>query len=88
MMIRTTIRTIIPNHKPRGKAALKLVFATMIQAAERWCRVSTTDLECRQLKLLRAELGLDPPPAATEPQARRKAAAHDQQSRFYRTLRT
>jgi putative transposase len=46
-------------------AAMKLVFATMIRAAERWCRVSISDLERHQLKLLRAELGLDPPPATT-----------------------
>jgi putative transposase len=57
------------------KAALKLVFATMIRAAERWCRVSVSDLERHQLKLLRAELGLDPPPATTEPKTRRKAVA-------------
>jgi putative transposase len=57
------------------KAALKLVFATMIRAAGRWCRVSVSDLERHQLKLLRAELGLDPPPAATEPKTRRKAVA-------------
>jgi putative transposase len=48
------------------KAALKLVFATMIRAAERWCRVSVSDLERHQLQLLRAELGLDPPPADTD----------------------
>lgn len=52
-------------------AAMKLVFATMIRAAERWCRVSISDLERHQLKLLRAELGLDPPPAST---SRRKTA--------------
>jgi transposase-like protein len=45
------------------KAAMKLVFATLIRAADRWCRVSISDLERHQLKLLRAELGLDPPPA-------------------------
>ena len=45
------------------KATMKLAFATMIRSAERWCRVSITDLERHQLKLLRAELGLDPPPA-------------------------
>jgi putative transposase len=45
------------------KAAMKLVFATMIRAADRWCRVSISDLERHQLKLLRIELGLDPPPA-------------------------
>ena len=42
---------------------MKLAFATMIRAADRWTRVSITDLERHQLALLRAELGLDPPPA-------------------------
>jgi hypothetical protein len=41
------------------------VLATVIRAADRWCRVSISDLERHQLKLLRAELGLDPPPADT-----------------------
>src|SRR5689334_4792625 len=45
------------------KAAMKLVFATLIRAADRWCRVSISDLERHQLALLRTELGLDPPPA-------------------------
>jgi hypothetical protein len=59
------------------RAALKLVFATMIRAADRWCRVSITDLERHQLRLLRAELGLDPPPAADDakPVHRKRAAA-------------
>jgi putative transposase len=48
------------------KAAMKLVYATMIRAADRWCRVSISDLERHQLTLLRAELGLDPPPANTD----------------------
>ncbi len=48
------------------KAAMKLVFATLIRAADRWCRVSISDLERHQLRLLRAELGLDPPPANTD----------------------
>jgi putative transposase len=48
------------------KTTLKLVFATMIRTAQRWCRVSINDLERHQLKLLRAELGLDPPPAGTD----------------------
>ena len=47
------------------QAAMKLVFATLIRAADRWCRVSISDLERYQLTLLRAELGLDPPPANT-----------------------
>jgi len=53
-------------------AAMKLVFATMIRAAQRWCRVSISDLERHQLKLLRAELGLDPPPAADERKTHRR----------------
>jgi len=58
------------------KAAMKLVFATMIRTAERWCRVSISDLERHQLRLLRAELGLDPPPATNQQHTcRRKAAA-------------
>jgi transposase-like protein len=47
-------------------AAMKLVFATMIRAAARWCRVSVTDLERHQLTLLRTELDIDPPPAGTD----------------------
>ncbi len=42
-------------------ATMKLAFATMIRASQRWCRVSINDLERHQLRLLRAELGLDPP---------------------------
>lgn len=44
------------------RATMKLAFATMIRSAERWSRVSINDIERHQLKLLRAELGLDPPP--------------------------
>jgi hypothetical protein len=54
---------------------MKLVFATMIRAAERWCRVSISDLERHQLKLLRAKLGLDPPPATERKTTRRKTVA-------------
>ena len=45
------------------RSAMKLVFAVLIRAAERWCRVSVSELERQQLRLLRRELGLDPPPA-------------------------
>jgi putative transposase len=45
------------------RATMKLAFATMIRAAQRWSRVSVNDIERHQLKLLRIELGLDPPPA-------------------------
>ena len=39
---------------------MKLVFATMIRTADRWCPVSISYLERHQLRLLRAERGLDP----------------------------
>lgn len=59
------------------RSAMKLVFATMIRAAGRWCRVSISDLERHQLQLLRVELGLDPPPAThdTKKDRRRSVAA-------------
>src|SRR5690606_7316208 len=59
-------RTKVIGRFPDEKAAMKLVFACMIRAADRWCRVSISDLERHQLRLLRAELGLDPPPADTK----------------------
>lgn len=58
------------------KATMKLAFATMIRAAERWCRVSITDIERHQLRLLRAELGLDPPPRSDEDEAPSRRRAH------------
>jgi hypothetical protein len=54
---------------------MKLVFATLVRAADRWCRVSVSDLERHQLKLLRAELGLDPPPTNKHDQTRRHKTA-------------
>jgi putative transposase len=66
-------RTKVIPRLTSEKATMKLAFATMIRAAERWCRVSINDVERHQLKLLRAELGLDPPP--TEDQARRRRPA-------------
>ena len=44
------------------KSAMKLVFATLIRASDRWSRVSVSDLERKQLGVLRQELGIDPPP--------------------------
>jgi hypothetical protein len=54
------------------KATMMPTFATMIRSAERWCRVSVGDLERHQLKLLRAELGLDQPPAEDRTTQRRR----------------
>ena len=72
-------RTKVAGRLPDEKAAMKLVFATMIRAANRWCRVSVSDLERHQLRLLRADLGLDPPPTTDEQKktttTRRKSVA-------------
>jgi transposase-like protein len=70
-------RTKVIGRFTDERSAMKLVFATMIRAADRWCRVSISDLERHQLKLLRAELGLDPPPANTNDRKnhRRKSVA-------------
>jgi transposase-like protein len=59
------------------RSAMKLVFAVLIRAADRWCRVSVSELERQQLKLLRRELGLDPPPAdeGKETNRRKRTAA-------------
>jgi transposase-like protein len=54
------------------RAAMKLAFATMIRSADRWCRVSVSDLERHQLKLLRIELRLDPPPTEDHATRRRR----------------
>jgi hypothetical protein len=53
----------------------KPVFASMNRTSDRWCRVSITDLERHQLRLLRAELGLVHPSQPTNSTRRRKAAA-------------
>jgi putative transposase len=63
---------VIPRLRSE-KAALKLAFATMVRASERWCRAPVSDLERCQLELLRAELGLDPPPTDNEADRRRRA---------------
>jgi transposase-like protein len=44
------------------KSAMKLVFATLIRVSESWSRVLVSELERQQLKLLRRQLGIDPPP--------------------------
>lgn len=49
-----------------GRARTGVGSATMIGAVDRWCRVSISNLERHRLTRLRAELGLDPPPASTD----------------------
>lgn len=47
------------------KSCLKLVFATLVRASQRWQRIRITDLEMRQLDVLRANLFPDPSPEST-----------------------
>lgn len=50
------------------RSCLRLVFATLWQASERWQRVSFTDLDLAMLRHLRRELELDPStPKASPP---------------------
>lgn len=65
---------IIPRFTDE-RSAMKLVFAVLIRAAERWSRVSISELERVQLKLLRRELGLDPPPREEVKAHRTRVAA-------------
>ena len=58
------------------KTTMKLAFATMLHSAERWCRVSVNDIERHELRLLRAELGLDPSPAENRSTNQRRTAQH------------
>ena len=57
------------------RSAMKLVFATLIRCAERWSRISVSDLERRQLRALRRELGVDPPPSDERAEVRRRRRA-------------
>ena len=52
---------VIPRLRDE-KSAMKLVFATLIRCSDRWYRVSFSDLERQQVRLLRRDLGIDPPP--------------------------
>lgn len=54
------------------KSAMKLVFATLIRVSDRWSRVSVSDLERQQLRLLRREFGIDPDPADDAKEVNRK----------------
>lgn len=71
------------------RSAMKLVFAVLIRCSERRSRVSITDIERHQLRLLRAELGIDP----RRRRKRRGSARGEGRSRdsgrlTYRRLRT
>jgi putative transposase len=47
------------------RSCLKLAFGALERAARRWQRVTITELEQRQLELLRKDLEPDPPPGST-----------------------
>lgn len=67
---------VIPRFNDE-RSAMKLVFATLIRCSDRWQRVSITELERGQLRLLRRELGVDPPPPTEDrstKRSKRKAA--------------
>ena len=57
------------------KTAMKLVFATLIRTAQRWSRIAVSDLERHQLRLLRQELGIDPPPTSKEDKTTKETIA-------------
>jgi putative transposase len=63
-------RTKVIPRLMHEKSAMTLVFATLIRVSERWSRVSVSELERKQLKLLRRELGIDPPPDGRRGQRR------------------
>lgn len=46
------------------RSCLKLVFATLWQASERWQSVRMSDIECKQLDVLRVELKLENVPSS------------------------
>ena len=55
-------RTKIIPYFTTEKSCLKLVFATLWRASERWQRVRITELEQKQLDVLASDLGLRPGP--------------------------
>ena len=55
------------------KSCLKLVFATLMQASERWQNVGMGEVEVAMLKQLRRELGLEPPALSGRSERQRQA---------------
>ena len=52
-------RTKVIPHAFGERAVLKLVYAALIRAAERWRSIRTTEFEQRQLKAIRDEIDRD-----------------------------
>ena len=57
------------------RSAMKLIFATLMRVSDRWNRVSVSEIERQQLRLLRQQLGIDPPPEGVPKQVRRRKKA-------------
>jgi transposase-like protein len=66
-------RTKVIPHAFGERAVLKLIYATLIRAAERWRGIRISEFEQRQLRAIREELDKDfaarNAPAATAPQS-------------------
>jgi len=56
------------------RSCLKPVFATLQRASQRWQRIRITELEQKQLRALRHQLGLDPDPVPTKRSEEQRAA--------------
>jgi transposase-like protein len=57
------------------RSCLKLAYATLWQASQRWQKVRMSEVEIAMLKQLRRELGIDPqPPKPQRLEALRKAS--------------
>lgn len=54
-------------------SGLKLVFATLMQASERWQNVRMSEVEVAMLCQLRRQLGLEPPVVAGPSDVQRQA---------------
>jgi putative transposase len=67
-------RTKVIPHAFAKRAVLKLIYAALIRAADRWCGIRITQFEQRQLKAIRKEIDNDfaarNAPAVTAPQSR------------------
>ena len=66
-------RTKVIPHAFRERAVLKLMYAALIRAADRWRGIRITEFEQRQLRAIREEIDKDfaahTAPAATAPQS-------------------
>ena len=58
-MARSGRRTKVIPHAFGERAVLKLIYAALIRAAERWRGIRVTEFEQRQLKAIREEIDKD-----------------------------